>query len=381
MALPCPDLECIRAFLAPHHIELGETVGPCARELLGDLPEPLTDAEARAQCRDILSIVAAQGWLQYGTEDLRAASLIREAVAAANPLADAVFALQALGTAPISLGGSAELQAKWVEPARTGEKVAGFAMTEPDAGSDAGGIKTTAHREGDQYVIDGEKIFISNGGLADFYCVFASTDPDAGNRGITCLLVEADRPGLQYAGPHIMSSPHPLGHMVFQGCRVPITNRLGEEGRGFSVGMGALDRLRPGVAAAACGFAHRAIEEATLHAKSRTQFGSKIADFQLTKQKLARSAIDLAAARLLTYRAAWEKDQGTKRFTVPASMAKAFATEAAQRIIDDAIQIVGGRAVMRDHPLDRLYRTVRATRIYEGTTEIQHLIVAKAVLA
>ena len=210
--------------------------------------------------------------------------------------------------------------------------------------------------------------------------VFAATDPPAGRRGLSCFIVEATTPGVRFVRPQILSEPHPLGEIAFEGCRLASGSRLGAEGEGFKLGMSTLDRLRPTVAAAACGMAERALAEAVAHVRERRQFGSSLADFQLTQQKLARMATDLAAARLLTYRAAYEADRGAERVTLEAAMAKSFATEAAQRVIDDAVQLLGGRGVLRDSPVDRLYRAVRALRIYEGTTEIQHLVIARQVL-
>jgi acyl-CoA dehydrogenase len=255
-----------------------------------------------------------------------------------------------------------------------------FAMTEPGAGSDVGAIATSARRDGADYVLDGSKTLISNAGIADLYVVFASTDRARGSKGISCFLVPADAPGLRFAGPQVLSAPHPLGEIAFENCRVPADNLLGAEGRGYGLGLAALDRLRPTVAAAACGMATRALAEALAHVKWRQQFGKPLAEFQLVQQKLARMATDLTAARLLTYRAAYEKDQGQERITSEAAMAKSFATETAQRAVDDAVQLIGGRGMLAAHPVERLYRAVRALRIYEGTTEIQQLIIAGELL-
>jgi acyl-CoA dehydrogenase len=261
-----------------------------------------------------------------------------------------------------------------------GRAIGAFAMTEPEAGSDVASLETRAVKQGDVWVLDGQKSFISNAGLADVYTVFASTDPGAGTRGISCFLVPADAEGLRFVGPQVMSEPHPLGEIALEECALPADHLIGEPGQGFKLGMMTLDRLRPTVAAAACGMATRALDEALDHSIRREQFGQKLAEFQLIQEKLGRMAIDLAAARLLTYRAAWEKDGGAERITLEASIAKAFATEAAQRIVDEAVQILGGRGVLAENPVDRLYRAVRALRIYEGTTEIQHLIIARQLL-
>jgi acyl-CoA dehydrogenase len=241
-------------------------------------------------------------------------------------------------------------------------------------------MATSARRDGSSYVLSGSKTFISNAGIADFYTVFASTDRAAGAKGISCFVVPADAPGLRFVRAQVLSAPHPLGEIAFEDCRVPAENRLGEEGKGFALGLKTLDRLRATVGAAACGMAARALSEAVAHARGRRQFGKPLAEFQLVQEKLARMLIDLTAARLLVYRAAFEADGGAERVTLEAAMAKAYATEAAQRIIDDAVQILGGTGVLASHPVDRLYRSVRALRIYEGTTEIQHLVIAGRLL-
>ncbi|MEO7795477.1 MAG: acyl-CoA dehydrogenase family protein, partial [Thermoanaerobaculia bacterium] len=344
---------------------------------------PADDGAARAAARGLVAALGEEGLLAGATSaepDLRALCLTREALAGASPLADALFALQALGSMPITLAGTAELRDRWLPEVAAGRAIAGFAMTEPEAGSDVGAIATTARRDGPDYVLDGVKSFISNAGIADFYCVFASTDPTQGTRGISCFVVPAATPGLRFVAPYVLSEPHPLGELAFEGCRVPASARLGAEGEGFKIGMRTLDLLRPTVAAAACGMAARALAEGLAHARSRRQFGSALADFQLVQLKLARMATDLDAARLLTYRAAWERDRGAERVTREAAMAKLFATEAAQRIVDDAVQILGGRGVLAGSTVDRLYRAVRALRIYEGTSEIQHLVIARELL-
>ena len=306
---------------------------------------------------------------------------MREALGEASPLADAVFALQGLGTTPILLGGSPAQKDRWLGPIAQGKVMTAFAMTEPEAGSDVARHRHHRAARGiGHYVLDGTKTLISNAGIADLYAVFASTDRAKGSKGISCFLVPADAPGLRFAGPQVLSAPHPLGEIAFENCRVPADALLGAEGRGYGLGLAALDRLRPTVAAAACGMAARALAESLAHVKQRQQFGKPLAQFQLVQQKLARMATDLAAARLLTYRAAYEKDQGQERITSEAAMAKSFATEMAQRAVDDAVQLIGGRGVLADHPVDRLYRAVRALRIYEGTTEIQQLIIAGELL-
>ena len=376
-----PDTRAIRAFLEPRHTDFAERASAFAIADIARRPEPPDDSRARKEARALLQLLGAGGWLRPILDlDLRACCLMREALGEASPLADAVFALQGLGTTPILLGDSQAQKDRWLGPISEGRVMTAFAMTEPGAGSDVGGIATTARRDGSAYVIQGAKTLISNAGIADLYVVFASTDPAKGSKGISCFLVPADTPGLRFAGAQVMSAAHPLGALAFDDCRVSADALLGTEGRGYALGLAALDRLRPTVAAAACGMAARALAEALAHVKQRHQFGSPLATFQLVQQKLARTATDLTAARLLTYRAAYEKDQGQERITSEAAMAKSFATEMAQRAVDDAVQLVGGRGVLADHPVDRLYRAVRALRIYEGTTEIQQLIIAGELL-
>ncbi len=384
------DLDALRAFLEPRHSALAEDLEAFTAREIRPLPAHHDDAAARRQAREILGLLGQAGWIRYAMPpdlggstpgpDFRACCLIRESLAAASPLADSVFALQCLGSMPTTLAGNAEQKQRLLPEILSGRWMSAFAMTEPGAGSDVSGLATKAVRDGDEYVLTGRKHFITNAGEADIYTVFAVTDPDAGHRGLSTFLVEADRPGFRFVGPQILSEPHPLGEIAFEDCRIPAANRLGAEGQGFKIGMRTLDRLRATVAAAACGMAARALEEALLHATERHQFGQALSEFQLTQQKIARMATDLTAARLLTWRAAWEVDQGAERVTLESSMAKSYATETAQRVVDDAVQILGGRGVLASSPVDRLYRSVRALRIYEGTTEIQHLVIAKQVL-
>lgn len=362
-------------------MELAGRIGAYARSDLAPRPEPADDAAGRREARELLGALGRVGWLEpVRKQDFRACCLIREALAWASPLADAVFALQALGSMPVQLAGAAAIRDRWLPAVASGRAMAAFAMTESEAGSDVGALSTRATLENRQYVLNGAKTFISNAGIADFYTVFATTDPARGSKGISCFLVPATTPGLRFVRPLEISTPHPLGEIAFVNCRIAEDHRLGEEGGGLRLGLATLDRLRPTVGAAACGLAQRALDEALAHAASRRQFGRPLAEFELIQEKLARMATDLAAARLLVYRAAWERDSGKERTTLEAAMAKAFATEAAQRIVDDAVQILGGRGVLADHPVDRLYRAVRALRIYEGTTEIQQLIIAGELL-
>lgn len=376
------DLHPIRTFLAPDHLAWGGAVAAVATERLRPRPEPADDAAARVEARALLALMGASGlFAPIGNGDLRGCCLAREAVAAASPLADAVWALQGLGITPLLLSGSTDLRERYAGPALRGELMSAFAITEPGAGSDVASLATRAVRDGDSYVLDGHKWFISNAGIADYYVVFASTDPERGSRGISAFVVSAGCAGLHFAGAQVLSAPHPLGELKLEGCRVPVENLIGEEGTGFKLAMATLDQLRPTVGAAACGMATRALDEALTHARTREQFGKPLSDFQLIQEKLGRMAVELMASRLLVYRAAYEKDDGAERITTEAAMAKAYATEAAQRVIDDAVQILGGKGVLAESVVDRLYRSVRALRIYEGTTEIQHLIIAGRMIA
>jgi acyl-CoA dehydrogenase len=376
-----PDVAAVRAFLEERHLGLASGITEFCTRHIRPLPEPRDEASSGKQAREILGLLGEGGWLEpIGRLDLRACCLIREALAAASPLADSVFALQALGTVPLVLAGETPFAKRWLEAALSGEAMAAFAMTEPEAGSDVSAISTEAEGRGDHYLLNGTKSFISNAGIADFYTVFASTDRSKGREGITCFVVDASSGGLRFVRAQVMSAPHPLGEIEFRDLRVPVAARLGAEGEGFSLGMKTLERLRVTVGAAACGMAERALEEALAYAAARRQFGQPLSEFQLIQQKLAQMATELAAARLLVYRAAFEHDRGAPRVKVESAMAKYFASEAAQRIVDQAVQILGGRGVMADHPVERLYRSVRALRIYEGTTEILQLLIARELI-
>jgi acyl-CoA dehydrogenase len=312
--------------------------------------------------------------------DLRSLCLIRESLAGASGLADAVFAVQGLGSYPIHLSGDPGLASRYLPGVADGSAIAAFAMTEPDAGSDAGAMRLRAVRDGDAYVLDGTKVFISNATIASFFTVFARTS-DAERRAISAFVVDSGTPGLSVARRQQVMGAHPIAELRFANCRVPATQRLGEEGDGMRLALGTLDFFRTSVGAAACGLAARALDESVRRTTTRTQFGKALSEFQLTQAALAEMATDLDAARLLVYRAAWTKDQGAARVTREAAMAKLFATEAAWRIIDRAVQLHGGAGVERGSVVERLYREVRALRIYEGTSEIQHLVIARELQA
>jgi acyl-CoA dehydrogenase len=343
-----------------------------------------------ALCRDLVARLGRGGWLRhcvpaaYGGAseaiDSRSLCIARETLARHEGLADFAFAMQGLGSGAISIAGSEELKQRYLPRVARGEAIAAFALSEPDAGSDVGAMTTSARREGEHYVLDGEKTWISNGGIADFYCVFARTGEAAGARGISAFVVDAATPGLEVAARIELIAPHPLASLRFRSCRVSATQRLGEPGQGFKVAMQTLDIFRASVAAAALGFARRALDEALDRAKGRKMFGQTLADFQLTQAAIADMATAIDSAALLTYRAAWLRDVKGARTTREAAMAKMVATESAQQVIDRALQIFGGLGVVSGYPVEKLYREIRALRIYEGATEVQKLIIARETL-
>ena len=361
-----------RAFLAPHHAVVQERL----RDVTGP-PDPEGDPEARLEARRWLARL--KGLVDYAIEpeyagsgpDFRALCLIREALAARSPLADSTFALQCLGSMPLTLGGSSRLKREWLPQVLKGEAMAAFAMTEPEAGSDVAAMRTVAARHGQEWRLTGTKHLISNAGLADFYCVFARTEPK-----LSCFLVRGEH--VRFVRPQVMSAPHPLGEIALDEAPGEL---LGGVGDGMKLGLRTLDGLRCTVGAAACGMARGAFEAALAHVRGRQQFGAPLAEMPVVQHSLGAMAMELAAARLLVYRAAWEKDNGAPRITMEAAMAKCFATEAAQRIVDGCLQLFGGRGVLLGHPVEHLYRAVRALRIYEGTSEVQHQVIARALLA
>ena len=337
--------------------------------------------------REVIRIVAENGLCrlfvprEFGGDglDLRSLCVVREGVASASGLADSVFAVQGLGSYPIYLSGDKTMGEKFLADVSSGRAIAAFALTEPEAGSDAAALSTRATRDGDSYVIDGLKTLISNATIASSFVVFARTAEGA-KRAISAFLVPADTPGLAVDRRLQVSAPHPIADVRLTRCRVPASYRLGSEGDGMRLALGTLDFFRTSVGAAACGLAARALREATVYARSRRQFGTRLADFQLTQAALADMATELDAARLLVYRAAWTKDMGAERVASESGMAKLFATEAAQRIVDRAVQIHGGIGVLRGSVVERLYRDVRPLRIYEGTSEIQRLVIARHII-
>ena len=338
-------------------------------------------------CRRLVREMGRAGWLRYavpsgaGLElDLRSICILREVFAHHGGLPDFAFVMQGLGSGAISLSGSDALKARYLPRVAEGSAIAAFALSEPDAGSDVAAISATARREGGDYIVDGVKTWISNGGIADFYVVIARTGEAAGTRGLSALVVDADTPGLCADERIDIIAPHPMATLRFTGCRVPAGNLLGEPGEGFKIAMRNLDVFRASVAAAALGLSRRALDEALQRARTRRMFGQALSDFQMTQGKLADMATAIDAAALLTYRAAWARDVGKQRITREAAMAKMQATESAQQVIDAAVQIFGGLGVVRGHPVERLYREVRSLRIYEGATEVQKLIIARELL-
>jgi acyl-CoA dehydrogenase len=370
-------------FDAPHRALAREANAWCDAEL--DAIYPVDGDDAR--CRALVSAMGSAGFLQHsvvakdgGVIDVRSACILREVFARRWGLADFAYAMQGLGAGPVSVSGTPEQRRRYCVPAAAGKWIAAFAISEADAGSDLAAMSTRARRDGAGYVIDGEKTWISNAGIADFYVVFART-ADTASRHISAFVVEADNPGLEVIDRIEVSAPHPLGTLRFTGCRVPESARIGEEGRGMAVALGTLDLFRATVGAAALGFARRALDEARRHTSQRRAFGGTLADLDGVRAKLGRMATAIDASALLVYRAAWTRDTTGARITSEAAMAKGFATESAQRVIDDAVQLLGARGVVAGSVLEELYREIRPLRIYEGATEIQELVIARELLA
>jgi alkylation response protein AidB-like acyl-CoA dehydrogenase len=341
-------------------------------------------------CRQLVRQLGEAGWLRHAiagrahgglndTIDTRAICLIRETLARHAGLADFAFAMQGLGSGAISLAGTAEQRAQWLPKVAKGEAISAFALSEPDAGSDVAAMQCNARQDGDHYVIDGEKTWISNGGIADVYVLFARTGEAPGARGISAFIVEANTPGFEIAERIDLIAPHPLAKLRFTNCRIPAAKRIGAPGEGFKIAMRTLDVVRSSVAAAALGFARHALHEGLQRATTRRMFNQSLADFQLTQAKLAQMALTIDAAALLTYRAAWARDNG-RSVTKEAAMAKLAATEGAQQVIDAALQLFGGQGVVSGQPVESLYREIRALRIYEGASEVQQLIIARELL-
>lgn len=343
-----------------------------------------------AECRALVKSLGQAGWLRHavaGCEvggqtdviDTRAICLIRETLARHNGLADFAFAMQGLGSGAISLSGTSEQRQRYLTRVARGEAIAAFALSEPEAGSDVAAMACAAQQDGDNYILNGEKTWISNGGIADFYVVFARTGDAPGARGISAFIVDADTPGFEIAERIELMAPHPLARLRFSNCGIPASQRIGASGEGFKIAMRTLDVFRTSVAAAALGSARRALDEALHRVTTRKMFQGVLADFQLTQAKLAQMATAIDSAALLTYRAAWKRDGG-HTVTCEAAMAKLTATENAQQVIDAAVQMFGGLGVVSGQVVETLYRDIRALRIYEGATEVQQLIIARELL-
>jgi acyl-CoA dehydrogenase len=379
-------------FFEEHHRSFADALARWADATLPGLPHDDVDEACRARVAALgragflQAVVPAEyGGLHAGF-DVRTLCIAREVLGFRDGLADFAFAMQGLGTGSISLYGTPETKQRYLPPVRDGKAIAAFALSEPEAGSDVAAMATTATPDGNSHVrIDGLKTWISNGGIADHYVVFVRSGEGAGAKGLSAFLVDADTPGLSVVERIDVIAPHPLATLRFDGCRVPVANRLGAPGEGFKVAMATLDIFRSTVGAAALGFARRALHETVEHAATRKLFGAPLGDLQMTQATIADSATEVDAAALLVYRAAWTKDVGptglgAARVTREAAMAKMYATEIAQDVIDRAVQLHGGRGVTKGEKVEELYREIRALRIYEGATEVQKVVIARETL-
>jgi acyl-CoA dehydrogenase len=371
-------------FFEDRHRAWAERVQSWARENLQHVDH--TDTEA--SCRDLVKRMGEADLLQVtapgdGNDklDVRTLALTRETLASHEGLPDFAFAMQGLGAGPISFFGDDAQRAEWLPKTRAGEAIAAFALSEPASGSDVANISTSARRDGGDYVLDGEKTWISNGGIADLYVVFARTGEAPGARGLSAFVVPGDNPGLTVAERIPVIAPHPLARMRLEGCRVPASALIGKPGEGFKIAMATLDVFRTTVGAAALGFARRALSETLKHVAKRELFGAAMSELQMVQAHVADMATELDAAALLVYRAAWTKDMGAARITREAAMAKLYASEAAQRVIDAAVQLHGGAGVVSGNPVETLYREIRALRIYEGASDVQRIIIARNILS
>jgi acyl-CoA dehydrogenase len=373
-------------FFEAHHRDHARRLDLWAAEALGAVDHHDVDAS----CRALVAALGRDGWLAATAPpaddpgarlDVRTLALSRDILARHDGLADFAFAMQGLGAGPISLFGSPPQRRTWLSRTRVGTAIAAFALTELDSGSDVAAIATTARRDGDDWILDGEKTWISNGGIADVYVVFARTSEVPGAKGISAFIVPADTRGVSVVERLQVIAPHPLARLRFDGCRLPPDAVIGAPGEGFRIAMATLDVFRATVGAAALGFARRALDEAVAVCRSRERFGAPLAQLQMVQGHLADMALDVDASALLVYRAAWAKDMGSPRITREAAMAKLHATEAAQRVIDASVQLHGGDGVRTGQVVERLYREIRALRIYEGASDVQRVVVARAVLA
>ena len=374
-------------FFDDSHRALATSLDEWAVRNLAGMHDP---ADLDDTCRKLVARLGADGWLRHAVPrayggvqerlDSRSLCLVRETLARHAGLADFAFAMQGLGSGAIALHGSEELKQRYLPRVAAGDWIAAFALSEPDAGSDVAAMTTSAQLEGDHYRLDGTKTWISNGGIAHFYTIIARTGEAPGAKGLTAFVVDASTPGLEIAGRIDVTAPHPLATLRFHECRIPVANRLGEAGQGFKVAMETLDIFRASVAAAALGFARKALDEALLRARGRRMFGQVLADFQLTQAAIADMSTTIDGSALLTYRAAWLRDVKGVRTTREAAMAKLAATEGAHQVIDRAVQLFGGLGVQSGHVVEQLYREIRPLRIYEGASEVQKLIIAREML-
>jgi len=373
-------------FFEDRHGKLAKRLDDWAGTNLGAVDHKDVDAA----CRQLVAMLGDDGWLEWTAVDpsdpsskldVRSLCIMRETLARHDGLADFAFAMQGLGTGAISLFGTAAQKRAWLAKTRAGKAISAFALSEPKSGSDVANMDLAATRDGDFYVLDGEKTWVSNGGIADIYTVFARTGEAPGSKGISAFLVPADTSGLNIAERLEVVAPHPLARISFEGCRVPAEAMLGKPGDGFRIAMSVLDVFRSTVAAAALGFARRALDESIHRVRTRELFGAPMFELQMIQGHLADMALDVDAAALLVYRAAWLKDMGAARVSREAAMAKLYATDRAQEVIDKAVQIHGGDGVRRGHIVERLYREIRALRIYEGASDVQRVIIARQTLA
>ncbi|HEU5133176.1 MAG TPA: acyl-CoA dehydrogenase family protein [Pyrinomonadaceae bacterium] len=370
-------------FFTEEHRNLAQSVEQFVQQEIE--PRAAGEDNVEEMAREFVGLLARAGLLNYAVAqsklDVRSLCLIREELAYSSALADLAFVMQGLGTYAIARAAPDHVRDFWLSRAANGKAIAAFALTEPNAGSDVSAIETTARRDGETYVIDGRKRFISNAGIADFYIVFAKTGTrEDGRPVLSAFVVGSKMPGFRVVERTSLIAPHPIGEIAFHECRVPAEDMVGNEGDGFKLAMETMDTFRASVGAAACGMARRALDQAVRYASGRKQFGRFLSEHQLVQAKLADMITELDAARLLVYRAAYARDTEDGRVTREASEAKLFATEAAGRIIDSAIQIHGGAGLVSGTVVERMYRDVRALRIYEGTSEIQKLVIAGQLL-
>ena len=377
-------------FFNGEHRELAARLDQWAYDHLPTVPAN-EHHDLDSTCKAIVKALGEAGFTTYAVPasagghhdklDVRSLCLIRETLARHNALSDFAFAMQGLGSGPVSLFGSEAQQAGYLNAVAAGDKIAAFALSEPDAGSDVAGMSCRAQRDGEDWIINGTKTWISNAGIADFYTVFARTDDMGGAKGISCFIVEAGAPGFEVTERIDLVAPHPLGTLTFTDCRIPAAQLVGTEGKGFAIAMATLDVFRSTVAAAALGMARRALDETLDYTAERNIYGGTLGELQLVQSKIGEMALGVDSSALMIYRAAWTKDCAAERVTREAAMAKYHATETAQQVIDAAVQLHGGKGVTKGYIVEALYRDIRALRIYEGASEVQTTIIARQTIA